>query len=168
LERGSGLAHYRRKDTGRDRPQRKRHDKHRNRDGERGPNPMAEADNEPGTDGDHRRHQSENKRTSARQHARADGEGRSASTNRQSIADRGQRPRRAKADQQDDRASVKAYSARVDRTTQQRAQQYLADGHKGRDRGGGEPPRIGTRVAASGPDQQRRREQQGGKPHEAQ
>src|SRR5216683_501920 len=115
-----------------------------------------------------RRHQSENKRTSARQHAGADGEGLSASTNRQYVADRGQRPRGAKADQQNDRASVKADSARVDRTTQQRAQQYLADGHKGRDRGSGEAPWISMRVAASGPDQQRRREQQGGQPHENQ
>src|SRR5260370_31152264 len=115
----SGLADYSRKHPNCDRPQRKRHDKHRNRDGERAPNPMAEADEESGTDGDHRRHQSENKRTSARQHAGADGEGCSASTNRQSVADRGQRPRGAKADQQDDRASVKADSTRVDRTPQQ-------------------------------------------------
>ena len=129
---------------------------------------MAEADEESGTDGDHRCHQSKNKRTSTRQHAGADGVGGGASTNRQSVADSGQRPRCSKADEQDDGATVKADSACFDGETQQRAQQYLADGHKGRDRGRGEAAWIGTRVTASRPDQQRRREQQGGQPHEAQ
>src|SRR5438477_12088620 len=120
---------------------------------------MAEADEESGTDGDHRSYQSENKRTSARQHAGADGVGGGSSTNRQSVADRGQRPRCSKADQQDDRATVLSVSTRFDTEAQQRAQQYLADGRKGRDRGGGETSCVSTRVTASGPDQPRRCEQ---------
>src|SRR5256886_14438017 len=127
---------------------------------------MPEADEESGTDGDHRRHQSENKRASAGQHAGADRVGGGASTNRQSVTDRGERPRCSKADQQDDRASVIADSARFDSETQQRAQQYLADGRKGRDRGGGEASWISTRVRASRADQQRRREPPRGQPAE--
>src|SRR5205814_4825015 len=90
------------------------------------------------------------------------------STNRQSVADRGKRPRCSKADQRGERATVLADTARFDSETQQRAQQYLADGRKGRDRGGGEASWISTRVTAPRPDQQRRREQQRGQPHEVQ